>query len=81
MRIMGIALTSMVVAVGGMLAVGAADTAFAKGPKGCTGKFQKYENGECTTTTSENPDHIPNQSAQFYRSSHHKKKHHAAPAS
>ena len=58
MRIMGLAFI-------GLLAVCVADPSFAKGPKDCTGKYQKYENGECITTTTENPDHIPNQSAQF----------------
>ena len=76
MRIMGLTLTGMAIALTGMLVVSVADPAFAaaKGPRFCSGKHQAYQNGECVSTTVENPDHVPNQSAQFYRSSHHKKK-------
>jgi hypothetical protein len=76
MRIMGTALASVAIALGGMLVVSVAETASAKGVKECyaRGKFTAYQNGECVSTTVENPDRTPNQSAQFYRS-HHKKKH------
>ena len=76
MRIMGFAVTGMAVALTSVLAVCVADPAFAakKGAKGCTGLHQALQNGECVNTTFVNPDRVPNTSAQFYRSSHHKKK-------
>jgi hypothetical protein len=74
MRIMRLALTGVAVALTGMPVVCIADPAFAaskKGLKGCTGKYQAYQNGECITTTDVNPDRVP--SPQYYRSSSKKK--------
>jgi len=68
------ALTGTAVAITGILAVCVATPASAKIPKNCLGQYQKYQHGECINTTEINPDRVPNQSAQFYRSSHHKKK-------
>jgi hypothetical protein len=72
MRIM--VLTGTAVAFTSMLAVCVATPAAAKIPKNCLGQYQKWQHGECIETTTINPDRVPNQSAQFYRSSHHKKK-------
>jgi hypothetical protein len=68
------ALAGMAVALTGMLAISNADPAAARIPKNCLGQYQKWQHGECINTTEINPDRVPNQSAQFYRSSHKKKK-------
>jgi hypothetical protein len=93
MRVTGIGLTGMALAVGGLLTIGVSDVAFAKAPKhvaqskSCKGKNEALENGKCVTTSVENPDHIPLDATtepQLYRSNatshHHKRKTHAAPA-
>jgi hypothetical protein len=81
MRIMGLALTGAAVALAGMLFVGGADPAFAKPPKGCSGKHQAMQNGQCVTTADENPDRsLP---TSWYRSHSQKnqKKHKTAKTS
>ena len=67
MRIMGLALTSTAVALTGMLAVGVADPAFAAKKKSAQTAAESRNEA-----LERNP--IPNQSAQFYRSSHKSKK-------
>jgi len=74
MRILSIAFTGMALAVGGLLALGVSDPAFAKSPKhakqtseqtsqqtpkDCKGRNEAFENGRCIVTSNENPDHIP----------------------
>ena len=56
MRIVGLSLTGTAVALASVLAVGVGEPAFAKVPKNCSGKNQAYQNGQCVSTTAENPD-------------------------
>jgi hypothetical protein len=76
MRIMGLALTGMAVALTSMLAVGAADPAFAKtakAAKDCKGTHQAVQNGQCVNTNDENPDRGAPYVSSSYRGKSHKK--------
>jgi hypothetical protein len=76
MRMMSIALTGMAFALAGVLAVGTADSAFAKSKKEAT------QNGVTSKTEFENPDRVvqPCSGGSCYRSSKSSKhkKHHSS---
>jgi len=65
------------IALVAVLAASDASLAASKAKKGAEANSRsdvtKCEGGACTSV---NPDRVPNTSAQFYRGSHKKKKHH-----
>jgi hypothetical protein len=71
MRIKGLALIGTAVAFTGMLAICFADPVFAAKKQMTT--YEARQNGVTVKTPFENPDRVPNRSAQFYRTSHQKK--------
>ena len=76
MRIMGLGLTGMAVALTGMLAVCAADSALAAAyTKDCRGTRQALQGGECVNLQYDNPNRVtqPCSGGSCYRSGSHKK--------
>jgi hypothetical protein len=53
---------AVISAVAAMLALGAAEPAFAAAAKAkrCDGLYQAYQNGECVNNAYINPDRVPN---------------------
>ena len=63
----------------GMLVVAAGEPSFAKnGPKDCKGTYQAYQNGQCVTTTVENPNRVRQTALDqpFYKKNKSKKSSH-----
>jgi hypothetical protein len=79
MRIMSFTLAGSALVVAGILAVYAVDPASAATrTRGCNGRYQAYENGQCVNTRFVNPDRIPDPcgGGVCYRSSHKHRRHH-----
>jgi hypothetical protein len=69
MRITRLSLAAAAVTLTGMLAVCAADPAFAASKK-CTGLYEAVQNGQCVTTSYANPNRQAYQTGRdYYRSS------------